>query len=99
MAPPRYPEVFGCLGMVIGLYGLLYLDVARRPEHGRLIAAVGLAGKILGPLGWLLLHLRGEWPLASAVLVLTNDLVWWLPFGLYLADSRRAAENGITRSN
>ena len=90
MAPPRYPEVFACLGMVIGLYGILYLDVARRLEHGRLIAAVGLAGKILGPLGWVLLHLRGDWPLASGVLVLTNDLVWWLPFGLYLADSRRA---------
>ena len=65
MEPPRYPEVFACLGMVIGLYGVLYLDVARRPEQGRLIAAVGLAGKVLGPIGWLGLHLSGRWPLAS----------------------------------
>jgi len=97
MAPPRYPEIFACLGMVIGLYGLLYLDLARRPERGRLIPAVGLAGKVLGPLGWLVLHLRGDWPLASGVLVLTNDLVWWLPFGLYLAHSGRPAAGGITR--
>lgn len=90
MPPPRYPEVFACLAMVIGLYGLLYLEVARRPEHGRLIAAVGLAGKVLGPLGWLTLHLGGRWPLESGLLILTNDLIWWLPFGLYLLDGRKA---------
>ena len=50
-----HPEVFACLGMVIGLYGILYLDVARRPERGWLLAAVGLAGKTLGPIGWLVL--------------------------------------------
>ena len=25
----NYPEVFACLGMVIGLYGIIYLEVAR----------------------------------------------------------------------
>ena len=47
----NHPGVFACLGMVIGLYGILYLEVARVPERGWLIAAVGLAGKILGPIG------------------------------------------------
>ena len=28
----------------VGLYGILYLEVARRPERGWLLAAVGLAG-------------------------------------------------------
>lgn len=88
MDAPRYPELFACLGMVVGLYGLLYLQVARDPEGGRLIATVGLAGKVLGPVGWLQLYLSGQWPLASGVLILTNDLVWWLPFGLYLYDRR-----------
>jgi hypothetical protein len=51
------PEIFATLGMVLGLYGILYLEVARVPERGWLPAAVGLAGKILGPLGlaWLIL--------------------------------------------
>ena len=44
----NHPEVFACLGMVVGLYGILYLEVARAPERGWLIAAVGLLGKILG---------------------------------------------------
>lgn len=91
MAPPRYPEVFACLGMVVGLYGILYLEVARAPERGRLIAAVGLTGKLLGPIGmaWLLLH--GTWPLRGALLCVTNDLIWWVPFALYLYDARRVA--------
>jgi len=36
--------------MVLGLYGILYLDVARRPTQGWLVAAVALTGKTLGPL-------------------------------------------------
>lgn len=58
----NYPQIFACLGMVVGLYGILYIEVARVPERGWLIAAVGLAGKILGPigLGWLIW--TGAWP-------------------------------------
>ncbi|MBL1082375.1 hypothetical protein JK359_10335 [Streptomyces actinomycinicus] len=56
------PRSRSALGMVLGLYGLLYLDVALRPAEGLPVAAVGLAGKVLGPLGWLWLALSGEWP-------------------------------------
>lgn len=87
MTPMNHPAVFRTLGLVLALYGVLYLDVARDPENGWLVAAVGLAGKVLGPLGFAWLVLSGQWPLAAAVLVLTNDLVWWLPFGLYLRDA------------
>jgi hypothetical protein len=87
LAPLNHPEIFACLGMVVGLYGVLYLEVARRPEHGFLLAAVGLAGKLLGPIGAVVLIAKGEWPVSGAVLCLTNDLVWWVPFSLYLRDS------------
>jgi hypothetical protein len=88
MSPLNYPEIFTCLGMVIGLYGILYLEVARFPERGRLIAAVGLLGKVLGPIGLLHLIATGQWPSAAAILCVTNDWIWWLPFGLYLYDAR-----------
>lgn len=84
MPPSNTPQIFACLGMVLGLYGILYLEVARRPEHGWLIAAVGLTGKVLGPLGLLYLLLTGVWPPATLVLIITNDLIWWVPFALYL---------------
>ena len=87
MEPARYPEVFACLGMVVGLYGILYLEVVCRPERGWLIAAVGLTGKVLGPIGWLYLVLHGRWPVDTVILVATNDLVWWVPFAIYLCDA------------
>jgi hypothetical protein len=89
MQPINYPEIFACLGMVIGLYGIIYLEIARNPENGFLLAAVGLIGKILGPIGLGLLILRGQWPASSIILCLTNDLIWWIPFGIYLMDSWR----------
>src|SRR5438874_924060 len=89
MPPPNYPEMIACLAMVIGLYGILYFEVARVPEHGWLLAAVGLAGKVLGPIGLVYLIITGIWPPATVVLCLTNDFVWWLPFGLYLYDAFR----------
>jgi hypothetical protein len=47
---------------VLGLYGIVYLDVARRPAQGWLVAAVALTGKILGPPGLAWLILTGTWP-------------------------------------
>lgn len=34
--PPalNHPAIFACLGMVVGVYGLLYFEVARAPERG-----------------------------------------------------------------
>jgi hypothetical protein len=81
------PEVFACLGMVLGLYGLLYLDVARDPGRGWPVAAVGLAGKVLGPIGWAWLIITGRWPPITVVVIVTNDLIWWAPFALYLRDA------------
>ena len=81
------PAIFACLGMVLGLYGVLYLAVARVPETGWLVAAVALAGKVLGPLGLAWLILTGAWTWSSVVLVATNDLIWWVPFALYLRDA------------
>jgi hypothetical protein len=87
MPPANHPQAFACLGMVIGLYGVVYLEVARRPEEGWVLAAVGLTGKVLGPVGLAYLLLTRQWPLATAVLCLTNDLVWWPSFAAYLRDA------------
>jgi hypothetical protein len=88
MAPSNRPEIFACLGMVIAVCGLLYVEVARAPETGGAIVLVCLLGKVFGPLGWLGLVLAGSWPVRSGVLCVFNDAIWWVPFGLYLADRR-----------
>jgi putative PIN family toxin of toxin-antitoxin system len=64
-----------------------FLEVARRTEHGWLLAAVGLLGKVLGPIGLARLIWSGEWPWSTAILCLTNDVIWWVPFAFYLYDA------------
>ncbi len=98
MAPQNHPQIFACLGMVIGLYGILYLEVARVPERGWLMAAVGLTGKVLGPIGLARVIWSGTWPAATWVLSLTNDLIWWLPFSLYLIDAWPAFRDTLAKS-
>lgn len=78
----------------MGLYGVLYLEVARVPERGWLIAAVGLTGRVLGPAGMLWLISTGAWPSSAIALCVTNDFVWWIPFGLYLIDAWPAFRAG-----
>ncbi|MCZ6690354.1 MAG: hypothetical protein O7H41_12180 [Planctomycetota bacterium] len=90
MEEPRYPEVFACLGMVIGLYGVLYIRVAIEPESGLWVALIGLIGKTLGPTGCAFLVVQGKWPVRSLFLIFANDIIWWIPFGLYLHDAIRA---------
>jgi len=91
LPPINHPQIYQCLGMVLGLYGLLYLEVARLPERGWLIAAVGLLGKILGPIGLAIAITNHTWPGSTIILCLTNDVIWWIPFGLYLYDARFTA--------
>jgi len=92
----NHPEIFACLGMVVGIYGFLYWEVARVPERGARIAAVGLLGKVLGPIGLIHLIVSGAWPPKSAVLCLTNDFIWWIPFAIYLWDARGASSASRT---
>jgi len=84
---PSHPEIAGCLGMVIALYGIIYLDIARIPERGWLPAAVGLTGKLLGPAALAAHIAAGNWPTSALTVVVFNDLIWWLPFVVYLRDA------------
>ena len=84
LAAPRYPSIWACLGMVVGLYGVAYAHVAWRPERGGVIVWIGLAGKVLGPIGWLIAVGHGELPPRTFPIILANDLIWWFPFLFYL---------------
>lgn len=94
--PPRYPGIWACLGMVVGVYGLLYWHAASRLDTAWPIIAVGLLGKVLGPLG-MALSFGDDWPLRLGLLCVYNDLIWWLPFGLFLVRGT-ALGRGLARS-
>lgn len=86
---PRYPSLWACLGMVVGVYGLGYAYAARRLDAARPFIAIGLLGKVLGPVGWVATVARGELPIRTFPLVLLNDLIWWVPFALFLLEGTR----------
>jgi hypothetical protein len=83
IVPPRYPEIWSCLGMVVGVYGLLYWYAAWKPDRARAIIAIGLLGKVLGPIG-MALSINDQWPSRLAMLNIYNDVIWWMPFSLFL---------------
>lgn len=91
MAPPLYPAIWACLGMVIGLYGLGYAYAAWRLDRAAPFIAIGLLGKIFGPVGWILTVSHGEWPVRTVSLILFDDVIWWLPFCLFLLEGTRLA--------
>jgi hypothetical protein len=90
MPPPNYPQIWQCVGMIVSVYGIGYACAARDPLRHWPIVLVGLFGKILGPLGFLLPAWHGELPWAFGWINLTNDLIWWIPFALILHRASRA---------
>ena len=85
--------------MVVGVYAVLYQEIARRPEHGWLMAAVGWLGKVLGPIGMLQLVLSEQWPPAALVLNLTNDFIWLPFFTVYLWDAWPMFRHSLTKED
>ena len=88
---PNYPAIWSCLGMVVGVYALGYAYAARHLDRATPFIAIGLLGKLLGPAGWIATVASGEWPVRTITLILFNDVIWWLPFSLFLIEGSRAA--------
>ncbi len=91
LSPPRYPAIWACLGMVVGLYGAGYAYAAWRLNDAFPFIAIGLAGKILGPIGWTMAVHSGELPFRTFPLIVFDDLIWWVPFTLFLLEGTQVA--------
>jgi hypothetical protein len=89
MEPPNYPSLWQCIGMIVGVYGIGYGIAATDPVRHWPIVLVGLLGKIFGPIGFVWNAAQGALPWHAGLTILTNDLEWWLPFGLILLHARR----------
>ncbi len=82
--PPNYPQIWQCLGMVVGVYGIGYALAARDPFRHWPIVLVGFLGKLFGPIGFLQTASSGAWPWRMGWINITNDLIWLVPFALIL---------------
>lgn len=84
MEAPNYPELWQCVGMIVGVYGLGYWIAAKDPIAHFPIVLVGFLGKIFGPIGFLQALITGRFPPAFGINIIFNDLIWWIPFFLIL---------------
>ena len=84
----EYPQIWQCVGTIVGVYGIAYILAARDPLGNWPIVPAGLLGKLLGPVGFLLAAMRGQLRWLFGWTVLTNDVIWWIrfcivPYGSY----------------
>jgi len=93
IAPPLYPQLWQCIGMIVAVYGVGYAIAAFDPARHWPIILVGLLGKILGPIGMAAALWQGTLPLPFVLTCITNDLIWWLPFSLILAHAYAQARH------
>jgi hypothetical protein len=82
--PPNYLELWQCIGMIVGVYGIGYIIAATDPNRHWPIVLVGFLGKIFGPIGFVKALYTGVFPLTFGINIIFNDLRWWLPFYLIL---------------
>lgn len=85
-------QLWACIGMIVGVYGVGYLVASRDPARHWPIVLVGLLGKVLGPTGFLIAAVRDQLPWSMGFTILTNDVVWWAPFCMILWHAARAAQ-------
>ena len=84
MEPPQYPFLWQCIGMIVGVYGIGYYAASRDPLRHWPIVLVGFLGKILGPIGFLQTAWLGDIAWSFGIIIVFNDLIWWVPFALIL---------------
>ena len=84
MEPMAHPMVWQGTGMIVGVYGLGYWWASYDPIRHWPIVAVGFLGKIFGPVGFVFNYLQGIVPAGFGLTLITNDLIWWIPFAMTL---------------
>ena len=89
MPAPNYLALWQVVGMFVLVYAPAYWWAARRPSRRPHLILIGLLGKLLGPLGFAWSVATHQLPLAFGWTLLTNDLIWWPSFILYLRDVAR----------
>jgi hypothetical protein len=99
MPRPIYPEIWQCVGMIVGVYGIGYLIAAFDPLRFWPIVLVGVLGKIFGPIGFLQALWLERFSIAFGWNIVFNDLVWWVPFFLILKWSFRELQKPKSNLN
>ncbi len=90
--PLHYPQLWQAIGMIVGVYGVAYIFAGHDPVRHWPIVLVGFLGKFFGPVGLAFGVATGEARLEGLITCATNDLIWWVPFGLILRHAYLASQ-------
>jgi small multidrug resistance pump len=96
MERTNYPEIWQCVGMIVGVYGVGYWMAAQDPVKHYPVVLVGFLGKILGPIGFAQALITGRFPLAFGIIIIFNDLIWWIPFYKLLKEKYQRDKTFLT---
>ncbi len=96
MPLPTYPMIWQCVGMIVGVYGVGYIAAAYAPLTHWPIVLVGFLGKVFGPIGFAYYLAQGAFPVLFGAIIITNDLIWWIPFGLILWEAWKVRQQTET---
>ena len=81
-------------GILVGLFGVGYIVVARNPVENRNVLLLGLLSKGLGSVLGIGYVVLGKLPPAFLVLLFFADMIYLVPFGVILRRLQRAAAAG-----
>ena len=68
------------VGMMVGVYAYGYYLLARDPKRYCGLIWIALAGKTLGPVGFLYSAATGALPWSFGWICVFNDIIWWPVF-------------------
>jgi small multidrug resistance pump len=68
------------VGMMVGVYAYGYFLLARDPQRYSGLIWIALAGKTLGPIGFVYAAVLGQLPWSFGWTCVFNDLIWWPVF-------------------
>ena len=80
MTVPGAMPLVQVIGMMVGVYAYGYYLLGRDPRRYCGFIWIGLAGKTLGPVGFLYSAATGALPWTFGWICLVNDIIWWPVF-------------------
>jgi small multidrug resistance pump len=83
------------IGMMVGVYAYGYYLLAREPLRYSGLIWIALAGKTLGPLGFLYSVATGALPWSFGWICVFNDVIWWPVFWRFALKYGRAQRDAV----
>jgi len=77
-------QFWQCIGMFVMVFAIGYYYCWRDPERYAPFILLALLGKIFGPIGFVWGWYHGLLPGYLGLTIITNDLIWWPAFGMFL---------------